>query len=72
MLLLVMMFITVIGSNLGYYTLTPVSRGQESARDPDDIIIGRHTEKNADRGSSNNGGSFSDGSRFSPSQKLYI
>lgn len=48
MLLLVVMFITVIGSNLGYYTLSPLSRGPESARDPDDILTGRHTEKNTD------------------------
>lgn len=72
MLLLVVMFITVIGSNLGYYTLIPLSRVWEYARDPDDILIGRHTEKNIDRGSSNNSGRIDDRSRFSHSQKLYI
>lgn len=72
MLLLVVMFITVIGSNLGYYTLIPLSRVCEYARDPDDILIGRHTEKNIDRGSSNNSGRINDRSRVSHLQKLYI
>lgn len=48
MFLLVVMFITVIGSNLDYYTLSPHSSRPESARDPDDILTGRHMEKNTD------------------------
>lgn len=39
------MFITVTGSQLGHYTLALISKKPESARDPDDILTGRHTEK---------------------------
>jgi hypothetical protein len=70
-LLLVMMLLKMVSSKLGYCTPTPISRRIESARDLDDVLTGRHTERNADAGSRNNGKNSKDGIRLIHSQELY-